>query len=78
LAYGIVVFVAGMIAAWGADLLFPPTTTERALVDQLGLSDGYASLTTMAGIVLLSVMAAVLGCVIAYARWARGVIRSVQ
>ncbi|HIF31666.1 MAG: hypothetical protein ABGX22_26655 [Pirellulaceae bacterium] len=68
LAYGIVVFISGMIATWGPDQIFPMTAAERLLVDSLGLSDGYATLAAMAGVLLSSLAASTVGCVIVQAR----------
>ena len=71
LAYGILIFGPAMTAAWGADHLFPPTVSELALVGNLGLSDGYASIATMVGILFLSVVATAVGFAIALLRRAR-------
>jgi uncharacterized iron-regulated membrane protein len=65
LTFGALLFVTGLAAAWGVDSLFPPTTGELALVNELGLSDGYASLVAGVGILFLSVLAAGVGFVIA-------------
>jgi hypothetical protein len=67
LAYGVVVFAAGMMAAWGPDTIFPVSATERELIDKFRLSDGYAGLTTNAGILLSSIAAAAIGSVVTYA-----------
>lgn len=68
LAYGVVVFTAGMLTAWGPDLIFPTSAAERALINKFRLSDGYAGLAAGAGIMLLSLMAVVVGGVIAAAQ----------
>jgi hypothetical protein len=54
-----------MAAAWGPDAIFPVSAAERQLIDKFRLSDGYAALAANAGIMLLSVMAAAVGGVIA-------------
>lgn len=65
LAYGVVVFTVGLMAAWGPDVIFPPSAAERALIDKFRLSDGYAGMATNAGILLLSLVSAAAGGVIA-------------
>jgi hypothetical protein len=44
------------------------TAAERLLVDSLGLSDGYATLAAMAGVLLSSLAASTVGCVIVQSR----------
>ncbi len=67
LAYGVLVFAAGMMAAWGPDAVFPVSAAERELIERFRLSDGYAGLATNAGILLLSISAAAIGSVVTYA-----------
>jgi hypothetical protein len=67
LAYGVVVFAAGMMAARGPDAVFPVSAAEHELIDRFRLSDGYAGLATNAGILLLSISAAAIGSVVTYA-----------
>jgi hypothetical protein len=61
LAYGVVVFAAGMTAAWGPDMILPVSAAERELIDKFRLSDGYGALAANAGIMLFSLMAAAVG-----------------
>lgn len=65
LAYGVLVFAAGMLAAWGPDVIFPVSAAESQLIDKFRLGDGYGALAAIAGIMLLSLVAAVVGGFIA-------------
>jgi hypothetical protein len=72
MAYGIVVFATAALASRAPDLMYPPTAAERALIDRLRLTDGYATLGTLAVLVLASGAAAVTGCVAAQVRGTPG------
>jgi hypothetical protein len=71
MAYGALMFAAGLLAAWGPDVIFPVSAEERELIDKFRLSDGYGGLATNVGVLLMSLVAAVIGGVVATVRAAR-------
>jgi len=65
--YGAIVLASGL-ATVSVDALFPPTTSELELTRQLRLTAGYGEFVATAGIVLLSLLATIVGGLVALFR----------